>query len=1674
MVVKFRHRLISLTLVLCVILGTGILPVSAAESENCYYVSSEGNDENDGKTPETAWKSIEKVNSMEFQPGDKILFEGGETFTGTLEFDENDSGEEENYVEIGSYGEGRAIIYSGKSYGVKIVSAQYFRVKNLDFAGAGRLEQVEAKDEDIGKWVYYTISGIWIDNCQYVEVDGSEVTGYQHAGVDIVNSKDIDIRNVYAHQNGYMGIGVDYPNEGIIKDLPEEQLYSQRIRISNCQANDNPGDYTITTNHSGNGILLIGTQDSVVEYCEAANNGYDMGPHNTSTGGPVGMWIVNDVSTTTFQYNVSHNNKSSNGIDGGGFDLDGRVYDNIFQYNYSYDNRGAGYQCIEYTQNPTNWNNNVIRYNISENDEVNMNVLWNTKNCYIYNNTFYNSEGRFNVSASNLGVLSTGYYFWNNIFYNTRGDCFARNLEGNSHTFQNNAYYALNGEFNIDNYTSLAEWRSTGQEMLNGEPVGYNIDPMLRDPGFGEKITDPNELSSMSAYKLQDGSPMINSGIDVQALFGDTLLKGFPEPANDFAGNELNVGGYLDIGAYENPNGTDQEPYPVDTEIPTPPSSENLVQNPGFEESTGEPAGWSRWAPNGEDVDGCVVQEGDAYAGQNALLMTKNVYLSQTLKGIPNGVYTFKARIKRQGLTVNMTAKNYGGEEVFNWIDSPDGEYVEKTISNIVVKNGQCELGFFGQDANGTNSMLIDEVEFYRTDSGAPVVYSISNDVRATSASMTINSSEAGTGYYCVLPVSAEKPEASEVVENCDGSFSVKEKNNVFSVEGMYPETAYRVYVVVVDEFGTSSKLLTIPLVTPAAQNYVKNPSFEESVGEPKDWGRWADPIDEIDGCVVESGDAHSGDHALVMTKPVSLTQVLSVPNGTYNFTAWIKNQGMTINMTASEYGGEYRFNWIDGTNDSEYVQVSLDNIEVTNGSCKIEFYGQTREGARVQIDDVQFYNVDTTSPQIQDTGVENIVYNAADLVFTASEAGKYYYIICPEGAKAPSVSEVLEQQTEEVHDSGTVAAGENRIEMAGLSESTIYTVYLVMTDNAGNPSALMEVPFETPSEIPDTEPPQLTQLQVQNITSTTGEITFVSNERGTYYYLVYEEDQEAPSAETVLEQGTAVTKGSSSIVAGEAKAAMFSLPCDKALKAYIVLVDRAGNRTDVYSVPFKTKATPVNQVSNPGFEDSTDFSGGWRLWSGNGESNYDASNVVTSGAHGGGNAVRIYKPTDAFSVYTCQDVLDIPNGTYTLKVWIKRDGLGVNIEAKEFNNSPNYNDSYKNLNLAPAYSAEYELFIIDDIEVENNKCVIGFSVSGDGNEDSLYIDDVELVAKEKEVQVTELKIKEQPRLQYNQGEKLDLSALVLEAVYSDSSIQEIPFSGFASYGITTSPANGTELSKEDHHGASVKISLGNLSVDTQALSVSLTGADYTKVEEAIRKAESLIKEHYVDFSQVEAAVNAVVRGLDSTQQAEVDAMAKAIEEAIAGLEYKSADYSKVDQAIAKAESLDPDRYEDFSAVQEAIEAVVRNKNITEQAEVDAMAKAIEEAIAGLEYKSADYSKVDQAIAKAESLDPDRYEDFSAVQEAIEAVVRNKNITEQAEVDAMAQAIEDAIASLKLKTETSEEEENTSDESTSSSESESEETPATGDKNDILLVWALVGFACIMMATLVVTQRKKC
>ena len=170
----------------------------------------------------------------------------------------------------------------------------------------------------------------------------------------------------------------------------------------------------------------------------------------------------------------------------------------------------------------------------------------------------------------------------------------------------------------------------------------------------------------------------------------------------------------------------------------------------------------------------------------------------------------------------------------------------------------------------------------------------------------------------------------------------------------------------------------------------------------------------------------------------------------------------------------------------------------------------------------------------------------------------------------------------------------------------------------------------------------------------------------------------------------------------------------------------------------------------------------------------------------------------------------------------------------------------------------------------------------------------------------------------------------------------------FGACGTTENAGTASEKTEEEFRNGTVAGLLGEAFAQVGDYPKINGPADYSSVDAVIAKANALIKDDYKDFSSVETAINSVVQGKTLAEQAEVDAMAKAIEDAIAALQYKDADYTKVDEAIAKANALNKDNYKDFSAVEAAVNAVVRDKNITEQSEVDAMAKAIEDSIAAL------------------------------------------------------------------------------------------------------------------------------
>ena len=496
-----------------------------------FYISSDGDDNNSGTSENKAWSSIDRVNNHDLSPGDNILFRGGDEFEGTLILTGEDGGSEELRVTISSYGEERAVINGKDKEALKADSCLYLTIENLIIIGQGRKSG-------------NTTDGLLVTKCHSVLINKLEVHGFQKSGVHVRQCDDASITHVYAYENGFAGIHVT----GTTKHDPEN-YDNKNLYIAYCVAENNPGDPTALTNHSGNGILANSVKGGLIEYCEAFNNGWDM---PWTGNGPVGIWIW-DCTDFIIQYCIAHHNRTNPvANDGGGFDFDGGVSNSIIQYCISHNNEGAGYGLYEFGAAKP-WENNIVRYNISQDDGILTSGsvgIWTDeaggvmRNCQIYNNTFYNSQ----EDGSNIALSDNypGYVFYNNVFvYN--GTLIADGKSLKDELFQGNLFWNLGGDESFFGFASLAEWAlETGNEMYGDEFIGLYQDPLFNEAG-SLVVNDPEKINAenLSAYFPRPGSPLINGGIDLKKLFnmdpGTRDLPGTPIPVNE----------KFDIGAIE-------------------------------------------------------------------------------------------------------------------------------------------------------------------------------------------------------------------------------------------------------------------------------------------------------------------------------------------------------------------------------------------------------------------------------------------------------------------------------------------------------------------------------------------------------------------------------------------------------------------------------------------------------------------------------------------------------------------------------------------------------------------------------------------------------------------------------------------------------------------------------------------------------------------------------------------------------------------------------------------------------------------------------------------------------------------------------------------------------------------------------------------------------------------
>lgn len=242
---------------------------------------------------------------------------------------------------------------------------------------------------------------------------------------------------------------------------------------------------------------------------------------------------------------------------------------------------------------------------------------------------------------------------------------------------------------------------------------------------------------------------------------------------------------------------------------------------------------------------------------------------------------------------------------------------------------------------------------------------------------------------------------------------------------------------------------------------------------------------------------------------------------------------------------------------------------------------------------------------------------------------------------------------------------------------------------------------------------------------------------------------------------------------------------------------------------------------------------------------------------------------------------------------------------------------------------------------------------------------------------------------------------------------------------------------------AQAMVDAGNLKEDEQAqiskmvedliaakAALKFVDADYTAVDAALAKipADADLAAYYTTDSAtaVIAARNAVVRGLKKNRQPDVDKMAADIETAVANLKLIPANTTALKAAIDEAKRVNSalytaDSYNAMKAELDKAEALYAKTDLTKkdnQAEVDAQTKALNDAITALVPAGADYTKLNNAIKAFEALtESDWTADTWAVAKAkydaaVEASKKVYTVDKQAELDAIADALTEAISKL--------------------------------------------------------------
>jgi hypothetical protein len=535
---------------ICLFSLLAIFYCSSFSQTTCFVDDISGNDSNKGTSPSTAWKSLKKLNTITFMPGDSILFRRGGKWKGN--FVPKGSGKEGMPVVFDAFGNGTlpeidaaGVIASNEeaSYTIRLFNQEYIEFRNLKIKNYNPFEvPLPVKSEGNSAYAYSqktgiyveakdagTLKHIWFVGLELCDINGSmdtkdnggilmEITWHNNESLrKPTRFEDVYLMGCYIHDVDRTG----FSNTSVWWDRSLRSRWGESLGNGKTD-NWFPSKKIIVRNNKfertgANALIVRVAESPLVEYnffnqCALKGNGNASFPFNCDNA----LFQYNEACYTVYNTEAdSWDGKKD--VDAGGFDSDWNCKNTVIQYNYSHHN-GFGGILFCLSGGKVNFNDGtVIRYNIFE-DNKNHVIRGSgpTTNTRVYNNLIYSgpeNDSVIFIYHKSWGGYSDSTLYQNNIFV-SKGQGIYFDLGKSTRNY-----------FHANLFSGIMKDKPPDLEEIIGDPL----------------FTDEKGVSGRNPwlrFTLQETSPAIDRGIP---------LPDHPE----FDRQGIRIAGKPDIGPIE-------------------------------------------------------------------------------------------------------------------------------------------------------------------------------------------------------------------------------------------------------------------------------------------------------------------------------------------------------------------------------------------------------------------------------------------------------------------------------------------------------------------------------------------------------------------------------------------------------------------------------------------------------------------------------------------------------------------------------------------------------------------------------------------------------------------------------------------------------------------------------------------------------------------------------------------------------------------------------------------------------------------------------------------------------------------------------------------------------------------------------------------------------------------